>query len=382
MRYTIKKSACFLCAVLYLLSMSGCCLVRRAVKNVVTPTTTLSSEEENKNLRYEVTKDLTSEISIKNWNGSVPDGMEVKYVVVKEVYRDERSRNTEYYDYDNVGRLTYYKQETRAYTDEWKLEYNDDGTLARREYRSIHGRVSDRDPDYVIEYGYNDEKLLVSYSYSDSNGLTLDYKFEYENGHLVHSNYYGENKYTYGSEPECYDYCVVVSNKIVDGHQSDVRICKRTYSDDTFERVLTEQYEWGRSITYYEYNESGLAGWSIVCSEPDHTYKCDAKGNTIEELDQYGTVIVKSEYNEDGDRILYESSREKITTTFTYDTDGNKLTETSEIQYKDNEKDRSYTATTTYDYRIGLRVSEVSEIDGSFMDMTVYAYKAIIVPKE
>ena len=84
MRYTIKKSACFLCAVFYLFSMSGCFLVRRAVKNVVTPTTTLSSEEENKNLRYEVTKDLTSEISIKNWNGSVPDGMEVKYNLLQK----------------------------------------------------------------------------------------------------------------------------------------------------------------------------------------------------------------------------------------------------------------------------------------------------------
>ena len=181
MRYTIKKSACFLCAVFYLFSMSGCFLVRRAVKNVVTPTTTLSSEEENKNLRYEVTKDLTSEISIKNWNGSVPDGMEVKYVVVKEVYRDERSRNTEYYDYDNVGRLTYYKKETRAYTDEWKLVYNDDGTIAHREYRSLKANGSaPAGPDYDADYEYNDKKQLVSFSYSLDRGQKKTFEFKYE----------------------------------------------------------------------------------------------------------------------------------------------------------------------------------------------------------
>ena len=383
MRYTIKKSACFLCAVFYLLSMAGCFLVRRAVKNVVTPTTTLSSEEENENLKYEITKDLTSEISIKTWDGSVPDGMEVKYVVVKEVYRDDRSRNTKLYDYDKAGRITYYKEDSSSFTAEWKLEYNDDGTIARREFRTLkdYGNAP-ASPDFDAEYEYNDEKQLVSYKIH-SGGATSNYKFEYYNGHLVHSNYYySEMDYTYGSEPECYDYRVVVSNKIVDGNRFDVRICKRTYSDDTFERVLTEQYEYENSITYYEYDESGLTGWSIVCSNPNHTYKYDAKGNCIEEMDQYGTVISKREYNADGDEILYESSRKKITTTFTYDTDGNKLTETSENQYKDNEKDRSYTATTTYDYWIGLKVSEVSEINGRFTDMTVYAYKAILVPKE
>ena len=86
-----------------MLSMTGCFFLRRS-----TASTSFDYEE----LRKTVTEDLTNEISVTDWNGNVPDGMEVKYVVVKEVYRNDRSRDTELYDYDKAGRVIYYKSDS------------------------------------------------------------------------------------------------------------------------------------------------------------------------------------------------------------------------------------------------------------------------------
>ena len=192
--------------------------------------------------------------------------------------------------------------------------------------------------------------------------------------------------YTYSTESEYYDYCAVVSDDIIDGYQSDVKICKRTYSDDTFEKVLTEQYEYSERVKYFEYNGSGLTGWYYV-DEWGHTVKHNAKGDLTEELDKDGSVIEKWEYNDQGDQIYNERYdggvlHDKVKTSYTYNDSGDKQTETREFWYILEGKEDTFVATTTYGYRNGLLVSEIDEIDGKFSDMTVYAYKAIIVPKE
>ena len=360
-----------------MLSMTGCFFLRRS-----TASTSFDYEE----LRKTVTEDLTNEISVTDWNGNVPDGMEVKYVVVKEVYRNDRSRDTELYDYDKAGRVIYYKSDSSAYTDEWKLAYNGDGTIARREYRSLKARGSaPACPDYTAEYEYNDKKQLVSFSYTTNGHLT--YKFEYENGHLVHTDLYGGKDYTYSTESEYYDYCVVVSDDInISNEQDDIRICKRTYADDTFEKVLTEQYEYDERVIQFEYNGSELTG-SYYIDQWGRTHKFDANGNLSAELDKDGSVLEKWEYNENGDRVLYERYDNgvlvyKITTSVSYDGAGNKQTETSDFWYVMDGEEKTFTAKTTYSYRNGLLVSELDEIDGDFSSLKVYAYKAILVPKE
>ena len=148
--------------------------------------------------------------------------------------------------------------------------------------------------------------------------------------------------------------------------QDDIRICKRTYADDTFEKVLTEQYEYDERVTQFEYNGSELTG-SYYIDQWGRTHKFDANGNLSAELDKDGSVLEKWEYNENGDRVLYERYDNgvlvnKTTTSVSYDGAGNKQT--------------------TYSYRIGLLVSELDEIDGDFSSLKVYAYKAILVPKE
>ena len=374
----LKRISCILCAALLMLSMTGCFFLR--------PRRTAKTSYDYEELRKTVTDDLTNEISITDWSGDVPEGMEVKYVVVKEVFRNDRSRDTKLYDYDKAGRVTYHKSDSNAYTDEWKIVYNDDGTIARRERRSLKALGSaPPGPDYTAEYEYNDKKQLVSFSYTSEGHFT--YRFEYENGHLVHTDYYGGKDYTYSTESEYFDYCVVVSDNITTSYeQDDVRICKRTYSDDTFEKVLTEQYEYSERVKYFEYSGSGLTGWYYV-DEWGHTVKHNAKGDLTEELDKDGSVIEKWEYNDQGDQIYNERYdggvlHDKVKTSYTYNDSGDKQTETREFWYILDGKEDTFVAVTTYGYRNGLLVSEIDEIDGKFSDMTVYAYKAIIVPKE
>ena len=373
----LKRVSCILCTALLMLSMTGCFFLRRS---------TASTSFDEEKLRKKVTEDLTNEISVTDWNGNVPDGMEVKYVVVKEVYRDDRSRDTKLYDYDKAGRVIYYKSDSSTYSKEWKLVYNGDGTIARREYRSLKARGSAlAGPDYTAEYEYNDKKQLVSFSYITNGHFT--YKFEYENGHLVHTDLYGGKDYTYSTESEYYDYCVVVSDDInISNEDNDIRICKRTYADDTFEKVLTEQYENDERVIQFEYNGSELTG-SYYIDQWGRTHKFDAKGNLSAELDKDGSVLEKWEYNENGDTVLFEQYDngvlvDKTTTSVSYDGAGNKQTKTSDFWYVMDGEEKTFTAKTTYSYRNGLLVSELDEIDGDFSSLKVYAYKAILVPKE
>ena len=373
----LKRISCILCAALLMLSMTGCFFLRRS---------TASTSFDEEKLRKKVTEDLTNEISVTDWNGNVPDGMEVKYVVVKEVYRDDRSRDTKLYDYDKAGRVIYYKSDSSTYSKEWKLVYNGDGTIARREYRSLKARGSAlAGPDYTAEYEYNDKKQLVSFSYITNGHFT--YKFEYENGHLVHTDLYGGKDYTYSTESEYYDYCVVVSDNLnISNEYNDIRICKRTYADDTFEKVLTEQYENDERVIQFEYNGSELTG-SYYIDQWGRTHKFDANGNLSAELDKDGSVLEKWEYNENGDTVLFEQYDngvlvDKTTTSVSYDGAGNKQTKTSDFWYVMDGEKKTFTAKTTYSYRNGLLVSELDEIDGDFSSLKVYAYKAILVPKE
>ena len=373
----LKRVSCILCAALLMLSMTGCFFLRRS---------TASTSFDEEKLRKKVTEDLTNEISVTDWNGNVPDGMEIKYVVVKEVYRDDRSRDTKLYDYDKAGRVIYYKSDSSTYSKEWKLVYNGDGTIARREYRSLKARGSAlAGPDYTAEYEYNDKKQLVLFSYITNGHFT--YKFEYENGHLVHTDLYGGKDYTYSTESEYYDYCVVVSDDInISNEDNDIRICKRTYADDTFEKVLTEQYENDERVIQFEYNGSELTG-SYYIDQWGRTHKFDANGNLSAELDKDGSVLEKWEYNENGDTVLFEQYDngvlvDKTTTSVSYDGAGNKQTKTSDFWYVMDGEEKTFTAKTTYEYRNGLLVSELDEIDGDFSSLKVYAYKAILVPKE
>ena len=66
-----------------MLSMTGCFFLRRS---------TASTSFDEEKLRKTVTEDLTNEISVTDWNGNVPDGMEVKYVVVKGLQGRQKQR--------------------------------------------------------------------------------------------------------------------------------------------------------------------------------------------------------------------------------------------------------------------------------------------------
>ena len=378
MRITIKRISTIICAAVCLLSMTGCLFnpFRRSS----------SRSTSSKELSYdEAAEILLKEYSVQSYSGSVPDGMEIKYVVVKEVYMDNYENSHEYqYDYDKAGRQTVKIDVNSINSVKYELTYNSDGTLAKKEFsKEKDSKAGNYGPNYYGEYTYNENKQLISYTVSEDNQTPSTYKLTYENGHLKSAEVNGSTQtYDYCTAGVFYDYCAVVSDDFYSS--AGIEIVKRTYSDNTFEQVLTETNSDNR-VTYFEYDGDTLIGWYWI-DEWDRTIKWNANGNLVAEIEKDGTLIEKSEYNEYYDRTLYERYDngvlvDKATSVFEYDGKGNKLSETCTYWYNRDDREDTFISLTKYDYdNHGLLKSEVNFIDDSFMNMTVYAYKAIAVP--
>ena len=379
MRITIRRISTIICVAVCLFSMTGC---------FFNPFKRSSGKSKSDNgLTYKEAADiLLKEYSVQDYSGTVPDGMEIKYVAVKEVYMDNNKNRRDYeYDYDKAGRQTVLIDYFHACNTRETLTFNDDGTLAKKEYKKLTKDYGSHGYDYVAEYKYNENKQLISYTVTEEDHPVKTYNFEYENGHLISGDVFDKNqKYDYCTSGLYYDYCVKVRDSFNYGYE--VYVVKRTYSDDTFERVLTEMNDDNR-VTYFEYDGDTLTGWYWI-DEWGKTIKWDANDHLVEEIDKDGSLLEKSEYNEHKDRTLYVRYEDgelvdKVTSVFEYDGKGNKLSETSTFWYVHEGKEDTFISVTKYDYdERGLLRAEVNMIDDWFSNMTVYAYKAIIVPAE
>ena len=380
MRITTKRIGSIICVAVCLLSMTGC---------FFNPFKRSSGKSKSSNgISYEEASDkLLKEYSVQDYSGQVPDGMEIRYVVVKKVYMDDNENRIEYhYDYDNAGRQTVMIDVNGINETKYELTYNSDGTIAKKEFtKEKDSRAGNIGPEYYGEYKYNENKQLISYTVSEDHLPPTTYNLAYENGHLKSAETdSGTKTYDYSTEGQFYDYCAVVSDEFYS--MSEIEIVKRTYSDNTFERVLTETNNFDR-VTYFEYDGDTLTGWYWI-DEWGRTIRWNARGSLVEEIDKDGNLLEKSEYNEHNDRtsyMRYEDGKlvDKATSVYEYDSKGNKLSETSNFWYIFEGKESTFISTYKYDYDDrGLLRAEVHMIDDRFSDMTVYAYKAIIVPSE
>lgn len=388
MRIKIKRTICTICAGICLLSMTACFF--RPQSNNSGGNYSGGKQTTNNDLSYEaVAAELFTYYHVDDFTDSVPDRKEKKFVVVGEAYRGNRKTDTvrEYqYEYDDAGRQTVKIDTDNAGSVKFEFTFNDDGTTAKKEFKKLeYNNGSNFGPDWLFEYEYNEDKQLISYSVSQDHQRPIVYTFTYENGHLVQTNLHGNNEtYDYSLSGEIYDYCVVIDNSF--SSSEDVEIVKRTYSDDTFSRVISEEEFLYNTITYYEYDGDTLTGWYHV-DEWERTHKYDAKGNFIAELEKDGSYREKYEYNDKDEPTLHESYSDgklvkKITYAYEYDVYGNMISQKRSFwSLDDDNNERTFVATTRYSYDVrGLLKSEVDDIDGSFTDMTVYAYKAILVP--
>ena len=379
MRITFKRISIIIFAAVCLLSITGCFL------NPFKRSSGKSASD--KGLTYEEASDkLLKEYSVQDYSGQVPDGMEIKYVVVKEVYMDNYENRRDYeYDYDKAGRQTVLIDYFHVCNTRETLTFNDDGTLAKKEYKKLTKDYGSHGNDYVAEYKYNENKQIVSYTVTEENQPVKTYNFEYENGHLISGDVFDKNqKYDYSTSGQCYDYGVKVRDSFHYGYEAYV--VKRYYADDTFTRIVMEE-DYNSDLIHYEYDGDLMTGWYYV-DERSRTHKYDARGNFIGIDEADGSCIEKSEFNEKNDRTLhlvYEDGKlvNKVTSVFEYDSKGYKLSETSNFWYIHEGKEGTFISTTKYDYDDrGLLRAEVVMIDDRFANMTVYAYKAIIVPVE
>ena len=337
----------------------------------------------------EMLAELEEDNMVKDWEGSVPSGMEVSYVLVKEQRVDDNDNyNKEEYGYDGKGRQCSCTSYRLSGYMKWQNMYDDEGLLIRREFKS-DGYIGSApaEPDYRTDYEYNAAGQLVSYEKTEleKGGVErVDYIYD-EDGHLAaveSSDTYSNNtEYTSNFETlPYYEYVVVVND---DYSSFDVDIVQRFYDEDGL--VISEIN--GNMTTTYEYENGVLTGYRSGSDYGTTVY--DAEGNSIRFISGSGNTEDISEYNEHNDRILYQDIDngevvKEVVTEYKYDKNGNKLEESSRFTgtYSSGEEyDFVSVYTYTYDEH-GLLISEENRIDGRFVSLETYNYEAILVSVE
>ena len=166
MRSKAIKTATMISAACCLISMSGCFL---------RPITKKYSYEQ-------ASEELLKCIEVKEPEGAVPEGMEVMYVMTRKVYMDYEGHSSDYrYEHDGEGRETAMISDKDETPSRVSRTFNDDGTVASKEKVTTGEVKGYRSPDFRIEFKYNDDGQLVSFSekkeLSDSEEITTE---EYE----------------------------------------------------------------------------------------------------------------------------------------------------------------------------------------------------------
>lgn len=364
----IKKLSCAVLASCVLVSLSGCRI----------PFINISAKK--------AAEELAPEICVTDWEGDVPDGMEVTYVVSREITLNYSRNRYEYqYEYDSYGRRTGSKDISGNDASETHVIYNDDGTIAERNYVAKKSPSGFKPRDYTFTYTYNDKGRLVSYNavfiepYGDRARYEKSGEFVYENGHLVSD---GDNEYDYNFDMLPYYEYVVEVNEDSD----NVFLVAKYYYDENNVRTAREI---NGNRTDYQYEDGVLTGWVLTYSMGTQ-YVYDAEGNSLCVIEADGNTSQSWTYNDHGDVISYEiiniaglaGSASTSTYTYDYDSDGNKVKVTEEYRSERDGKEIVSTYVTTYEYEEhGLLVSEVHMNGKSFDRMTVYSYEAILVPQ-
>lgn len=366
MRTRLINSISILCAASCLLSLPGCFLKR------ITKTYTYE----------EASEELLKCLEVKDWDGEVPDGMEVKYVMTRKVYMDYEGHLYDYrYENDSEGRETAQISDKDKATIRVSRTFNDDGTIASKEKVTTGEIRGYRTPDFKTEFEYNGDGQLVSYSetmvLNDGSEETSTEEYEYENGHLIR----GEGKDFQYNDKELpyYDY---VAEVYEDYEGRDVRIVKYYY-DENWVRTSRETDE---STVTYKY-ENGVLISSSSVDQWGYVSVYDAEEHLLTTHDKDGNLRTHNEYNEHGDNILQEDWRDgkctsRNTATYEYDDRGNHTVQNKDFWSVNSDgEERSFSSRDTYEYdEHGLLISEVTEINGRFSHMTVYSYEAILVP--
>ncbi len=369
-----KKTGCVISAVCMAFSVTGCLKF-------------LKKAQSTKN--YDAVMEAVKEGGfVEEWTKDVPEGMEVRYLVTKEMHVNSSDGYYEHlYKFDSYERCIYYAEVLENGYKQYENIYDADGNLTAKKQKH-EGRINTSGPVFVdleCEYKYNAGGQMLSYEitseYEDS-----EYILHYDNGgHLtgVTQGDKEEKVFDVNFDVEPYYETVAVLSAEADRIHPSYVI--RHY--DSEGRILSERD--GEKTTTYQY-ENGVIVGSTMSNDSGYIAFYDADGNKLsyrfnEGKDSFESV--EYQYNEHNDLIGYEEYgkdglERRVTYTYEYDNKGNKTSKTTEswsIDSKGQETTSIITTTYTYDEH-GLPVTEETRIgDGDFMEMSVYYYKAVLV---
>ena len=373
---SIIRSGCVVSVICLSLSMTGCLNLNQIGR------TQLS---ENRDAVYAA---IAEGNFVEEWTKDIPEGMEVKYVLTRDVKVYSSDSKQEYlYKFDDHERLTYFADVMEKGYIQYEISYDGNGNVIRK--KMIHdGYVGNGVfPDIECEYEYNADGQLIKYKDTSlTNDQTSEYEFAYdENGHLISSlsnnGYLRIFEVNYETVPYYETVAVVNSNKDSRSPEYVTRYYNgvgQLQSEDNGDYKTTYEYDNGVLVSYTrEYSNS-------------HIDYYDANGNVIcsDIVMRAYHEVTECQYNEHNDRMLREVRRDghlvdRVTCSYEYDTSGKMISKTTE-KWNENDKGEETTevSTITYSYdEHGLLVTEEEKRDdGSFSYVKVYFYKSILVP--
>lgn len=372
MRSKLRKAGCVISALCVMLTMSGCFIL----SDLLTPT---------KNMKA-ITKAIEEDDFVEEWNGEVPSGMKVKYVLVKDqrVFSGDSLHHLEY-GYDAKGRRTVLKDVRENGFIRYENIYNDAGQLIGKKQRREGTIKGAPVPDIDLEFKYNDRGQIVSYT-NTYESRTVEYGFQYdEDGHLVSSSENGKVMMKYESDFKnlpYYESSVVLDD---DFNEKGPSVVKRTYDENGL--ILTEETD--ACTRTFEYKNGKYAGYTSKTRSSTVVY--DANGNIVQSYmgGENNSEVKDYEYNDHGDLIHYKVTRKGEVTyrsdhMIEYDSNGNKISDTTKIWSKNSGEESNSVITTkyTYDKHGLLTVEAQTKDDGKTSYLNVFYYKAILVPEE
>ena len=326
---------------------------------------------------------------VEEWKGDIPEGMEVAYVLVKNQRVNYNDIMYEYlYKYDDQRRLVYYCEVLSAGYKLFETAYDDNGNIISKKQTHDGYVGSGGFPDIEFEYKYNDDGSLIYYKetllYNDT---VYEHFLEYdENGHLISLTDGNGNirEFEVNLEEIPYYETVAVISDVIEATEPD--FVTRYYNGGGY--LIKEQTD--KYVITYQYDNGEVYQSTKEFTNSDLKNTYDANGNILSSsmVSASDLEVTEYQYNEHNDLILYEVTkggvlRSRASYSYEYDKDGNMISKTTEtLTVNDKGEESIVVSMETYTYdEHGLLVTEEHNFDdGSFLELYVYYYKAVLVP--
>lgn len=366
MRKELRKAGLVLVASCIMFSMSGCFDIGGMLKSTKNSEAIDAAIKEND--------------FVEKWTGEIPSGKKVAYVLVKEQkVNDSDTLHENVYEYDEFARRIAVQDNRESGYLRYEKTYDNSGFLvAKKQIRE--GRLPGAPlPNIEMSFVYDEKGKLVSFTEKRGDD-TYKYRYQYDlEGHLIAvagpKNDIKKYDFDFTEQP-CYEYVAMVNDEFDD---SGPVVVRRTYGEDG--RVLSDETD--GSTKTYDYEGGKLVGYTK--KNVSVTTKYDLNDHILQSSMGGGKEVRDYQYNEHGDVIHYELTREgevryKSDHVIEYNADGKKTIDTVNIWNKSTDgKESTSIQTTTYTYdEHGLLTVEEEKKDGKPAFTGVYYYKAVL----